>query len=43
MKAGLHTKYGSPDLLQLKEVEMPTPKDNKVLIKVHAATVNQTN
>lgn len=39
MKAIVWTKYGSPDGLQLQEVEKPTSKDNEVLIKVHAASV----
>ena len=39
MKAIVSTKYGSPDVLQLKEVEKPIPKDHEVLIRVRAASV----
>jgi len=40
MKAIVHHSYGSPDILKLEEVETPTPGDDDVLVKVHAASVN---
>jgi NADPH:quinone reductase-like Zn-dependent oxidoreductase len=43
MKAIVYTKYGSPDVLQVKEVDKPKPKDDEVLIKVHAAEVTKAD
>lgn len=40
MKAIVYTKYGTPDVLELKEVDKPVPKDDEVLIKVYAASLN---
>lgn len=43
MRAVVYRKYGTPDVLHVEEVERPTPKENEVLIKVHATTVNRTD
>src|SRR5579864_7512769 len=39
MKAAVFTRYGSPDVLEIQDVEKPVPRDNEVLIRIHAATV----
>ena len=43
MRAVVHDKYGAPDVLRLQDVERPMPKDDEVLIKVHATTVNRSD
>jgi NADPH:quinone reductase-like Zn-dependent oxidoreductase len=43
MKAAVHTRYGPPNVVQISEVDKPAAKDNEVLVKVHATTVNRTD
>lgn len=43
MKAAVHTRYGPPEVVSIKEVPKPVPKDNEVLIRVYASTVNRTD
>jgi len=43
MKAIVYTEYGSPDVLQLREVPKPVPTDDEILIKIHAVSVNRSD
>ena len=43
MQAAVHTRYGPPDVVRVMDVPTPVPKDDEVLVKVHATTVNRTD
>ena len=43
MKTAVHTKYGPPEVVNVIAVDKPIPKDNEVLVKIYATTVNRTD
>jgi len=43
MRAAVHDRYGPPDVLRVEDVERPVPKEDEVLVKIHATTVNRTD
>jgi NADPH:quinone reductase-like Zn-dependent oxidoreductase len=43
MKAAIHTRYGPPEVVQIQEIDKPSPAANEVLVRVHASTVNRTD
>jgi NADPH:quinone reductase-like Zn-dependent oxidoreductase len=43
MRAAVHTRYGGPDVVRIREIEAPVPQENEVLVRIHATTVNRTD